>query len=101
MILIVDGGRHCLTSIRTGFGQHGDYVFGWEGNSLQTAMDSACYLRNCSQLTEQAPEIKNQCNVPVTVVENGDLDECKFCLRQARLIETDYFDRARRASGRR
>ncbi|KAF2786948.1 hypothetical protein K505DRAFT_258787 [Melanomma pulvis-pyrius CBS 109.77] len=60
------------TGDKTGFGQHGDYVFGWEGDTLQTAMDSACYLRNCTKLTEQAPKIKNLCNVPVTVHENID-----------------------------
>ncbi|KAK3689329.1 hypothetical protein B0T22DRAFT_427574 [Podospora appendiculata] len=63
------------TGDKTGYGQHGDYVFGWEGNSLQTAMDSGCYLRNCSQLTEQAPQVKNRCSVPVTVKEHKDLDD--------------------------
>jgi hypothetical protein len=50
-------------------------VFGWKDNSLQRAMDEGCYLRNCSLLTEQAPKIKNECNVPVTVDE--DVDGCK------------------------
>lgn len=61
----------------TGYGQHGDYVFGWEGNSLQRAMDSACYLRNCSLLTGMAPAVKNTCQVPVTMKEDLDawLDE--------------------------
>jgi len=42
-------------------------------------MDSACYLRNCTQpgqLTEQVPKIKNLCQVPVTVDE--DVDGCEF-----------------------
>ncbi|OAL53827.1 hypothetical protein IQ07DRAFT_501979 [Pyrenochaeta sp. DS3sAY3a] len=56
----------------TGYGQHGDYVFGWKDDSLQRAMDSACYLRNCSLLTEQPPKAKNLCNVPVTVDEDID-----------------------------
>jgi hypothetical protein len=65
-----------LTNMRrTGFGQHGDYVFGWEDKSLQTAMDTACYLRNCSSLTEIPPKTKNKCQVPVTVDE--DVDGCK------------------------
>lgn len=59
----------------TGYGQHADYVFGWEGDSLQRAMDSACYLRNCSTLTAIAPEVKNECQVKPTVVE--ELDACK------------------------
>jgi len=64
------------TGDSTGYGQHGDYVFGWEGNSLQKSMDSGCYLRNCSLLTEQVPNVKNACNVPVTVDE--DIDGCEF-----------------------
>ncbi|PSN73608.1 hypothetical protein BS50DRAFT_597111 [Corynespora cassiicola Philippines] len=60
------------TGDTTGYGQHGDYVFGWEGDSLQTAMDNKCYLRNCTQLTEQVPKVKNDCSVPVTVDEDID-----------------------------
>lgn len=66
----------CLTAARTGFGQHGDYVFGWKDNTLQEAMDGGCYLRNCSLLTSQAPKVKNKCSVPVTVKE--DADGCEF-----------------------
>ena len=65
-----------LINDSTGFGQHADYVFGWQGNTLQTAMDSGCYLRNCSELTSQMPEVKNKCAVPVTVRE--DVDGCKL-----------------------
>lgn len=74
----IDGTTRCLTNERTGFGQHGDYVFGWEGDTLQTAMDSACYLRNCSQLIEQAPAVKNKCSVPVTVEADQEIDACEF-----------------------
>lgn len=43
-------------------------------------MDSGCYLRNCSQLADQAPKVKNLCNVPVTANEDHHLDECElFC----------------------
>jgi len=62
----------------TGYGQHGDYLFGWKGDSLQTAMDSGCYLRNCTQLTAQEPKVKNTCQVPVTAHEN--IDGCMFYL---------------------
>lgn len=65
-----------MSGCSTGYGQHGDYVFGWEGDSLQRAMDNHCYLRNCTLLTEQAPKVKNLCLVPDTVDE--DIDGCKY-----------------------
>jgi hypothetical protein len=64
------------TGDATGYGQHGDYVFGWQEKSLQKSMDNSCYLRNCSLLTEQVPKIKNACNVPVTV--NEDVNGCEY-----------------------
>ncbi|KAF2707741.1 hypothetical protein K504DRAFT_458220 [Pleomassaria siparia CBS 279.74] len=69
-----DGSQPFLLSTgdSTGYGQHADYVFGWKDSSLQTAMDNGCYLRNCTQLTEQPPKIKNLCQVPDTVRENVD-----------------------------
>lgn len=70
--------RHLTILIRTGYGQHGDYVFGWKDDTLQKAMDSGCYLRNCSVLSAQEPKKKNLCQVPVTVDE--DVDGCKFKL---------------------
>ena len=63
------------TGDHTGYGQHGDYVFGWEGDSLQKAMDNGCYLRNCTKLTAQLIKDKNLCTVPTTYKE--PLDECK------------------------
>ena len=43
------------TTSDTGYGQHGDYVFGWKGNSLQTAMDATnCMGAKCSTLQNQA-----------------------------------------------
>jgi hypothetical protein len=79
------------TGDTTGYGQHGDYVFGWDGESLQKSMDSGCYLRNCSLLTEQVPKTKNACNVPVTIDE--DIDGCEF--RPPRLCDQWTDDRCR------
>jgi hypothetical protein len=62
-------------------------------------MDSACYLRNCTQpgqLTEQTPKIKNLCQVPVTVDE--DVDGCEFILLLIAFEETNKLARVRAAS---
>ncbi|KAK3366280.1 hypothetical protein B0T24DRAFT_711821 [Lasiosphaeria ovina] len=55
----------------TGFGSHGDYVFGWKDDALQRAMDSTCYV-NCPTLKTQGISDMNKCTVPVTVDENVD-----------------------------
>jgi len=62
---------------RTGFGQHGDYVFGWEGDSLQRAMDNGCFAASCSaaKLKTQGFPAANKCTVKSVVKE--DHDGCK------------------------
>ncbi|KAI2473130.1 hypothetical protein F4781DRAFT_380651 [Annulohypoxylon bovei var. microspora] len=55
----------------TGYGNHGDYVFGWKGEALQTAMDSGCNI-NCPQLRTQTIAQGNQCSKQVSV--NEDID---------------------------
>ncbi|KAK4457048.1 hypothetical protein QBC42DRAFT_301511 [Cladorrhinum samala] len=52
----------------TGFGSHGDYMFGWKGDSLQRAMDSPCYV-NCPTLKSQSISTGNKCTVPTVVDE--------------------------------
>lgn len=64
-----------LTLDRTGFGSHGDYMFGWKDDSLQRAMDSPCYV-NCPTLKTQSVSEMNKCSVPNTVDE--DFDGCKW-----------------------
>ncbi|KAH6884766.1 hypothetical protein BKA70DRAFT_1574799 [Coprinopsis sp. MPI-PUGE-AT-0042] len=48
----------------TGYGQHADYVFGWEGDSLQRAMDVCTgqdgIPQNCRALTLQTDEESKQ-----------------------------------------
>jgi hypothetical protein len=60
----------------TGYGQHADYVFGWKGNALQTAMDNACFGATCKGLTTQTLKAANGCSVKNTVSENTE--GCKF-----------------------
>jgi len=57
----------------TGFGQHADYVFGWQGDSLQKAMDT-CTNGNgiptdCKVLTVQGMDAMNKCKQSVKVPE--------------------------------
>ncbi|KAG2012832.1 hypothetical protein CC2G_009800 [Coprinopsis cinerea AmutBmut pab1-1] len=70
----------------TGYGQHADYVFGWEGDSLQRAMDT-CTNGNgiptdCKVLTVQGTDAMNKCKqfakVP-EVVEGTYLRELPGC----------------------
>jgi hypothetical protein len=60
---------------RTGFGTHGDYVFGWKGDALQKAMDTNCNI-NCPQLKTQTIAVGNQCTKKPTVME--ELGGCRF-----------------------
>jgi hypothetical protein len=58
----------------TGFGQHGDYVFGWKDTSLQKAMDEAkgCMGSLCTSLKTQEPTAGNACSVKPVVKEEQD-----------------------------
>ncbi|KAK4167448.1 hypothetical protein QBC43DRAFT_342233 [Cladorrhinum sp. PSN259] len=70
------------TGDATGYSAHGDYMFGWKGDSLQRAMDSDCFFRDCGAnrggpLLVQSPEEQNACAVKQTVVDQieGWVDE--------------------------
>jgi len=59
---------------QTGFGNHGDYVFGWKDDALQKAMDSNC--SGCQgQLKSQSISVGNSCGVEEVVDER--IDGCK------------------------
>ena len=61
---------------RTGFGNHGDYVFGWKDDSLQKILDEECYVQ-CETMKTQSVEAMNACQVPRKVVEAIGDDECR------------------------
>ncbi|KAK4229263.1 hypothetical protein QBC38DRAFT_473000 [Podospora fimiseda] len=55
---------------KTGFGNHGDYVFGWKGDALQKAMDTNC--DRCPQLRSQSLAEGNKCAKARMVREDID-----------------------------
>ncbi|KAM7211512.1 protein of unknown function (DUF1996) domain containing protein [Rhypophila decipiens] len=63
---------------KTGYGNHGDYVFGWKGDALQRAMDANCNsdLLNdkfkCPTLKLQSIADTNRCIVQRKVKEDLD-----------------------------
>ncbi|KAF2729879.1 hypothetical protein EJ04DRAFT_501527 [Polyplosphaeria fusca] len=57
----------------TGYGQHADYVFGWEGNELQKGMDATnCMGAKCKDMKNQVIDTAKACQVKKTVQENQD-----------------------------
>ncbi|KAF2821846.1 hypothetical protein CC86DRAFT_458933 [Ophiobolus disseminans] len=56
----------------TGYGHHADYVFGWQGDSLQRAMDARCDFGGCTQLKTQRFAEGNKCVLPPVVKEETE-----------------------------
>lgn len=79
------------TGDNTGYGQHGDYVFGWKGDSLQQAMDSGagCMGASCGGLKTQTIDPANKCKV-TRKYPDEDYEGCKFIFCDL-LIMTDQF----------
>ena len=59
---------------RVGVGQHADYVFGWEGDSLKQAMNSCTDAGggNCNVLTTQSIDAINSCTQASRVAEQTE-----------------------------
>ncbi|KAI0199310.1 hypothetical protein F4808DRAFT_471611 [Astrocystis sublimbata] len=60
------------TNDQKGFSQHGDYVFGWQDDSLQRAMDARCNGAVCGQLKTQSAEAAMKCTKSRAVDEDID-----------------------------
>ncbi|OAK98463.1 hypothetical protein IQ06DRAFT_357570 [Phaeosphaeriaceae sp. SRC1lsM3a] len=58
----------------TGFGQHADYVFGWQGNELQIGMDATnCMGAKCKTMSNQNIQAAKSCSVKEVVKEDKDV----------------------------
>ncbi|KAF5311244.1 hypothetical protein D9611_013014 [Ephemerocybe angulata] len=64
----------------TGFGQHADYVFGWEGSSLQTAMDNCKDQKGDPQL----------CSDYLTILTDDEMNQCKKEVEIDEVVEGEY-----------
>ncbi|KAG7293471.1 hypothetical protein NEMBOFW57_003522 [Staphylotrichum longicolle] len=62
------------TGDTTGYGQHGDYVFGWKGDALQRAMDVAngCFAADCGNQKTQSIDDAKRCKISKKVREEVD-----------------------------
>ncbi|KAL2060370.1 hypothetical protein VTL71DRAFT_9765 [Oculimacula yallundae] len=75
-IFPADGSNPFMYSMNLGgSAAHGDYVFGWKGQTLQLAMDKNCNLdKDCSAagITKQSADKYNACNIPQAAPETVD-----------------------------
>lgn len=74
-------GTSLTSQYSTGYGHHGDYVFGWEGDALQRAMDTCTDINGvpdqCRALTTQSDADMNRCTQQPAVNERTE-GECTF-----------------------
>lgn len=78
------------TGDNTGYGQHGDYVFGWKADSLQKAMDSGagCMGAACGGLKTQTIDPANKCKV-TRKYPSEDYEGCKFFFCNSLMVFSD------------
>ena len=78
-----DGTKPFVYSMNLGgAAAHGDYVFGWEADSLQKAMDNNCNLNTAcpkAGLTVQTSDQYSACTKKQQAPE--DVDGCKFTMK--------------------
>jgi len=71
-----DGSNPFVYSMNLGgSAAHGDYVFGWKGDTLQKAMDNKCNLNNdcpTAGIHAQKPAVYNACTKPQFAKEQVD-----------------------------
>ena len=68
-------------TLSTGYGHHGDYVFGWEEGALQKAMDNCFDIlglpESCSVLQQQPDADMNKCLQETRINERVE-NTCKY-----------------------
>jgi len=69
----------------TGYGWHGDYLFGWKGTALQTAMDERCSGDACAKMKTQTAAEANACMLSKAHV-NEQINGCKFTSKPSSLF---------------
>ncbi len=74
----------------TGYGIHGDYLFGWKGDALQKAMDTKCSGDACKALARQDNAKAVGCTNHQTAIEDIGTDKCELlCFGIASMARID------------